>query len=824
LAELRPSIATNTPLRTSFFGIGTNLTETIPASVQVGDLMLFMLAYLGGTAPNAPAGWTLVGSDSTYARFYIWYRIATDGDTGGSTQYTWNAGGATVNAAFEAWYSVSGAPLSIDVSAFSSFSGANPTVPAVTTTGPNRIVQTFVAGLNASTPTLPAGEQTIWNNSGAAQASGWYLQATQGTTPTQQFINGSMNYELAQIAIVNGSVQPYALVAFDGTAGQPMSLNITNSTFRGCFGQVQVTVYRPDGVALASITPCVPPNAIIPDLVLPITGTYAILVTPAGSNTGQMDLTVYTTPDVTGTIAVGGKAVTIANTVPGQDMTLTFAGTAGTPVSFNITGNGFGYCGGQVQVTITILNPDGSQLAQLVPCSPSQVFPDITLPQNGTYTIFIEPSGPNVGAMTLQIYKTPDAAAPIVLGGVPVTVSNTVAGQGVPGQDMRLTFSAAAGQITTLNMTGSTFPGCFGQVQVTVSLLDPNNNTLASMTPCFASASMGPVTLPSTGTYSIFAHAANQNVGSMTLQLWNLNDASSSVNTTDTYSRAVLADTPMFYWRLDESALATALNAAPAIAHGVAGPTLPDSAINFRAATSYISTSNQFNNPTVYSVEAWIKTITTQGGKIIGFENSQTGAGGGYDRMVYMTNSGQLIFGHWTGNFLYVTSSASYNDGNWHHVVGTYDGSNMRLYVDGSQAAATTGAGPQNFSGWWKIGYGNLNGWPSAPSSYYFQGSLGEVAVWNSTALTPTQVSNHHNAAGGGNYDSTVLGDSPTSFWKLNESSGTTFADASGGNNRGTAHVLAVNGLLRGQRDPRRARRDHRRRHCGYVRRFKRLR
>jgi hypothetical protein len=121
----------------------------------------------------------------------------------------------------------------------------------------------------------------------------------------------------------------------------------------------------------------------------------------------------------------------------------------------------------------------------------------------------------------------------------------------------------------------------------------------------------------------------------------------------------------------------------------------------------------------------------------------------------------------------------------------------MVLHVDGSQVGSASAGAPQNYSGYWRIGYDNLYNWPSAPNSYYFQGSLGEAAVY-STALSATQVANHWAAAGGGNYDTTVLGNSPTSYWKLNESSGPTLADATNGGNSGTAIGGSDNGLYEG--------------------------
>ena len=44
-------------------------------------------------------------------------------------------------------------------------------------------------------------------------------------------------------------------------------------------------------------------------------------------------------------------------------------------------------------------------------------------------------------------------------------------------------------------------------------------------------------------------------------------------------------------------------------------------------------------------MEAWFKTTTTAGGKIIGFGNRSTGNSTSYDRHLYMSNTGRLYFG-----------------------------------------------------------------------------------------------------------------------------------------------------------------------------------
>lgn len=78
-------------------------------------------------------------------------------------------------------------------------------------------------------------------------------------------------------------------------------------------------------------------------------------------------------------------------------------------------------------------------------------------------------------------------------------------------------------------------------------------------------------------------------------------------------------------------------------------------------------------------------------------------------------------------------------DGNWHFVVGTYDGSAVHLYVDGKEVGTGSPAsGP--------IGYGLPDGndlfvghYDGCPQ-HDFAGTVDEPTVWSS-ALTPSQVS-----------------------------------------------------------------------------------
>ena len=161
-------------------------------------------------------------------------------------------------------------------------------------------------------------------------------------------------------------------------------------------------------------------------------------------------------------------------------------------------------------------------------------------------------------------------------------------------------------------------------------------------------------------------------------------------------------------------------------------------------SSGLISSSQQVSNPTVYSEELWFNTVTTQGGKLIGFGSSQTGSSGSYDRHVYMVNSGQLTFGVWTGQTNTITSAKSYNDGQWHHLVATQGPDGMALYVDGQSVGTNPQNQAQGYTGYWRVGGDNT--WGGA-SSNYFAGVVDEAAIYSSE-LTPAQVLAHYRASG----------------------------------------------------------------------------
>jgi hypothetical protein len=158
--------------------------------------------------------------------------------------------------------------------------------------------------------------------------------------------------------------------------------------------------------------------------------------------------------------------------------------------------------------------------------------------------------------------------------------------------------------------------------------------------------------------------------------------------------------------------------------------------LDFDGIDDYISTSKQYTNPTTITISAWFKTTTNQGGKIIGFGNSQTGSSTSYDKHIYMDNSGKVYFGIYNGSYNVLASTSMYNNGIWHQVIGQQSSSGMKLFVDGVQVASNSVTSTQNYSGYWRIGYDNLTGWSNAPSSQRFSGQIDEVSVTYSASTS----------------------------------------------------------------------------------------
>jgi hypothetical protein len=284
-----------------------------------------------------------------------------------------------------------------------------------------------------------------------------------------------------------------------------------------------------------------------------------------------------------------------------------------------------------------------------------------------------------------------------------------------------------------------------------------------------------------------------------------------------TYFQEVESLNPIAYWPLQETvqppqayvetnigslgAVANMYYAATSVADitSTAGaiPGDPDAAMLFAGNSSSFgivpTTDHRVSLPTAksFTVETW--AYATAQSQYVGLV-SQTGpinAGGlnaapykagwalNQDYVPFEDNGGSgsgALYG-WSfnvfngqGSFSGAQALAPYQFAlnTWYYVVGVFDGTNAIVYVNGNQvssaATSTPMAGAFVPDTWDPIQFAGSRGFGGNP----YHGALDEVAIYTN-ALSASQISNHYNAAtnGAGQYSSTVQGDGPTMYWRM---------------------------------------------------------
>ncbi|MFY0599432.1 MAG: VCBS repeat-containing protein [Cyclobacteriaceae bacterium] len=97
------------------------------------------------------------------------------------------------------------------------------------------------------------------------------------------------------------------------------------------------------------------------------------------------------------------------------------------------------------------------------------------------------------------------------------------------------------------------------------------------------------------------------------------------------------------------------------------------------------------------------------------------------------------------GNFTVLSSTGQVNDGNWHHGVSTFDGSTMKLYLDGVMIAESTGHSGDIF---FDDVVGNMQiGFVNADGLRYFTGDIDDIRMHNN-AITAEDVQSLYSEGG----------------------------------------------------------------------------
>ncbi len=291
-----------------------------------------------------------------------------------------------------------------------------------------------------------------------------------------------------------------ARYTFPGERGQAVSLQLNEVTIRSGY----VSIVSPDGSLLGKPTSFISGSGstMIPGLVLPASGTYAVLVESDLSYTGRLKLALYNAPEVTGAITIDQGTVTPNLTVPGQRARYTFDGTEGQWLNLGVTGVSI------PMTTVAILKPDGSKWeSTTIGPSGGSLDPLTALPVAGTYTIAVEPVSNYTGSMTLALSSPITGTIAIDGASVPVSLNKA-------GQTARYTFNGNEGQWVNLGLSSVSITSS------AVTLLTSDGTVLASAGVGTAGGGLEDQhPLPTTGTYTVLVDPVGSYTGKMTLTL-----------------------------------------------------------------------------------------------------------------------------------------------------------------------------------------------------------------------------------------------------------------------------------------------------------------
>ncbi|UGS23392.1 LamG-like jellyroll fold domain-containing protein [Flavobacterium channae] len=177
---------------------------------------------------------------------------------------------------------------------------------------------------------------------------------------------------------------------------------------------------------------------------------------------------------------------------------------------------------------------------------------------------------------------------------------------------------------------------------------------------------------------------------------------------------------------------------------------LPATHLNFDGSNDAITVTG-VNFPlgnTSRTIEAWIKTTQNNGGgAIMTYGNLTTN-----NRFALYQTGGKLNFVAENNDY---NTNATINDGNWHHIAATHDGTSLKVYLDGVQVGTSQAKTFNTTGNQFSIGYRGV-------ASEYFNGSIDEVRVWN-VARTAEQINRSKNCELQGNETGLVA------YYKFNQ-------------------------------------------------------
>ena len=207
----------------------------------------------------------------------------------------------------------------------------------------------------------------------------------------------------------------------------------------------------------------------------------------------------------------------------------------------------------------------------------------------------------------------------------------------------------------------------------------------------------------------------------------------------------------------------------------------PEYALDFDGSNDYVDCGTINLSGSAITLECWVNVDVFQAGspyisQLIGTESAGNSA---FLRLgdADITAGNKIEFALQIGaGVVQLTSISTLETGRWYHIAGVYDGSNMKIYIDGAEDASVAQSGSFTSNSDFYIASNDGSG-------RYLDGRVDEVRVWND-ARTPTEIQNNMCSRLAGTEDNLLA------YYRFDNGSGTTLSDVTTNGHNGTLHNM----------------------------------
>ena len=170
---------------------------------------------------------------------------------------------------------------------------------------------------------------------------------------------------------------------------------------------------------------------------------------------------------------------------------------------------------------------------------------------------------------------------------------------------------------------------------------------------------------------------------------------------------------------------------------------------SFNGSSSYINLpsdiSKIFEGTKNYTLSFWIKSSRQSDSDFIFNSITSTSSQYNYRNLMVFYNNNKIQIGRYDNSSAdVVVPTSSFTIGTWYYITITYDGSYLKVYVNGSydnQVASTKSASSGGYANIGSLIQGGLR-------QTYYSGLIDEVGIW-SRALTSDEITKLYNSGAG---------------------------------------------------------------------------